>query len=104
MMAALTPELALARLGEFQRNVREAVVLDGAGNRLAGSPAVAEPARQLLSSTDAAELEVATGRGVVYAARTPRHAIAAVSARGALPALMLSDMRRLLADLDGGTP
>jgi hypothetical protein len=101
MTTALTPELALARLGEFQRNVREAVVLDGAGNRLAGSPAVAEPARQLISSTDAAELEVATDRGVVYVSRTPRHAIAAVSSRGVLPALMLSDMRRLLAELDG---
>jgi hypothetical protein len=104
MMAALTPELALARLGEFQRSVREAVVLDGAGNRLAGSPAVAEPARQLLSSTDGAELEVATGRGVVYAARTPRHAIAVVSSRGVLPALMLFDMRRLLAELDEAKP
>ena len=101
MMASLTPELALARLGQLQRYVREAVVLDGAGNRLAGSPAVAEPARQLLAATDAAELEVATGRGVVYAARTPRHAIAVVSSRAALPALMLYDMRMLLAELDG---
>jgi hypothetical protein len=102
MTAALTPELALARLGEFQRTVREAVVLDGAGNRLAGSSAVAEPARQLFSGSDAAELEVATDRGVVYAARTPRHAIAVVSSRAALPALMLYDMRRLLAELDEG--
>ena len=100
MTAELTPDQALARLGELSSAVREAVVLDGAGNRLAGSPAVAEPARQLLASSDAAELEVATGRCVVYAARTPRHAIAAVSARGALPALMLYDMRQLLAELD----
>ena len=101
MTTSLTPELALARLGEFQRSVREAVVLDGDGRRLAGSPAVAEPARQLLSHTDAAEIEVGTGRGVVYAARTPHHAIAAVSTRGALPSLMLFDLRMLLAELDG---
>lgn len=101
MTTSLTPELALARLGEFQRSVREAVVLDGDGRRLAGSPAVAEPARQLLSHTDAAEIEVGTGRGVVYAGRTPHHAIAAVSTRGALASLMLFDLRMLLAELDG---
>ena len=101
MTTALTPELALTRLGEFQRSVREAVVLDGDGRRLAGSPAIAEPARQLLEHMHAAEIEVGTGRGVVYAARTPRHAIAAVTTRGVLPALMLFDLRMLLAELEG---
>jgi hypothetical protein len=37
----------------------------------------------------------------VYAARSPRHAITVVSGRGALPALMLYDLRMLLAEMDG---
>ena len=60
------------------------------GRRVAGAAALAAPARALLAGAPgAAEVEVATVRGVVYAARSERHAIAVVSDRGALPALML---------------
>ena len=84
-------------------HVREAVVLGPRGRRVAGAAALAAPARALLAAApDAAELEVATPRGVVYAARSPRHTIAVVSGRGALPALMLYDLRMLLAEMDGG--
>ena len=101
MTAAFTPERTLDRLAELSEHVREAVVLDRRGRRLAGSPAVAAPARDLLRATDAAEIEVATSRGVVYAARSARHAIAVVSTRDALPALMLYDLRMLLSELEG---
>jgi hypothetical protein len=84
-------------------HVREAVVLGPRGRRVAGAAALAAPARALLAAApDASELEVATARGVVYAARSPRHTIAVVSGRGALPALMLYDLRMLLAEMDGG--
>ena len=77
-------------------------MLDSRGRRVAGPAALAEPARALLAAApDATELEVATTRGLVYAARSPRHAIAVVSGRGALPALMLYDLRMLLAEMDG---
>lgn len=82
--------------------VREAIVLDGRGRRVAGPGALAAPARDLLAAAgDAAEVEVSTAGGVVYAARSARHAIALVSSRAALPALMLYDLRMLLSALDG---
>jgi molybdenum-dependent DNA-binding transcriptional regulator ModE len=108
MTSVLSPERALARLAEMSRHVREAIVLDARGRRLAGAPALTEPARQLIAAAaavEAAEVEVAMERGAVYAARSSRHAIAVVTARAALPALMLYDLRMLLAqldDLDGG--
>ena len=83
-------------------HVREAIVLDARGRRVAGAAALAGPTRALLEAApDASELEVAASRGVVYAARSARHAIAVVSGRGSLPALMLYDLRMLLARMDG---
>ena len=103
MTTALSPPTALERLSEMSGHVREAVVLGPRGRRVAGAAALAAPARALLAAApDAAELEVATARGEVYAARSSRHAIAVVSGRGALPALMLYDLRMLLAEMDGG--
>ena len=102
MTTALSPPTALERLSQMSGHVREAVVLGPRGRRVAGAAALAAPARALLAAApDAAELEVATARGVVYAARSSRHAIAVVSGRGALPALMLYDLRMLLAEMDG---
>jgi hypothetical protein len=102
MTRALSPPTALERLSEMSPHVREAIVLDSRGRRVAGAGALAAPARALLKAAPAAtELEVAASRGVVYAARSPRHAIAVVSGRGALPALMLYDLRMLLAQMDG---
>lgn len=104
MTAAGSPQLALDRLAEMSPHIREAVVLDADGRCLAGSRALAAPARDLLARTDGSELEVATRRGVVYAARSRAHAIALVSTRAALASLMLYDLRMVLGDLDGSTP
>jgi len=102
MTRALSPPTALERLSEMSPHVREAIVLDGRGRRVAGASALTEPARELLAAApEAAELEVAATRGTVYAARSEGHAIAVVAGRGALPALMLYDLRMLLAEMDG---
>lgn len=96
---ALTPELALTRLGELSTDIREAVVLDAAGNRLAGEAEVAQPAADLVNASDAAAIEVADERGAVYAVRDHRHAIVVVTARPALASLMFMDLRTVLAAL-----
>lgn len=100
MTAAGSPQLALDRLAEMSPHIREAVVLDAGGERLAGSRALSAPARELLAHVEGTEVEVATRRGVVYAARSQRSAIAVVASRAALPALMLYDLRMVLGDLD----
>ena len=100
MTAAGSPQRALDRLAAMSAHIREAVVLDADGERLAGSRALAAPARDLLAHVDGTEVEVATRRGVVYAARSRHSAIALVASRAALPALMLYDIRMVLGDLD----
>jgi hypothetical protein len=97
---ALTPELALAYLDELSTDIRESVVLGADGTLLSGSPAVGAPARELLAQTDAAQIEVATERGAVFAARSAKHAVAVVTGRFALPALILYDLRIVLSDLE----
>lgn len=97
----LTPELALAYLGELSTDIRAAVALGAGGERLAGHPALAGPARDLLARADAPLVEVETPRGSVVAARAGDHAIAVVVGRGALLALVRYDVRRVLRDLAG---
>ncbi len=75
-------------------------MLDAKGRCLAGSRALAAPARDLLAHIEGSEVEVATRRGVVYAARSQHSAIALVAGRAALPALMLYDLRVVLGELD----
>ena len=104
MTADGSPQLALDRLAEMSPHIREAVVLDAGGERLAGSRALSAPTRDLLAHVEGTEVEVATRRGVVYAARSSRRAIAVVASRAALPALMLYDLRMVLGDLDEATP
>jgi hypothetical protein len=99
MAAAFTPATALDRLAEMVRGVHEAVVLDGAGARLAGRAELAEPAAALVRATDAAAVEVADDRGAVFAVRDRDHAIVAVVDHPALPALVLYDLRILLDGL-----
>ena len=100
MTATGSPQRALDRLADMSAHIREAVVLDAGGEWVAGSRALAAPARDLLGHVDGTEVEVATRRGVVYAARSEHGAIALVASRAALPALMLYDMRMVLGDLD----
>jgi len=103
--AALTPELAVDYLRELSADIRAAAVLTPAGEQLAGPPELAEPGRALLAAApDAAELEVSTGGGVVYAARSGSHAVIAVCGRFALPALIRYDLNVVLGDLAPGEP
>ena len=70
---------------------------------LAGAAALAEPARALLAAApDADELEVATTRGTGLRRPLGAPRVVVVSGRFALPALMLYDLRMLLAELDAG--
>jgi hypothetical protein len=100
MPSALTPDLALAYLGELSSDIRAAVLLDGDGGWLAGDEALTEPARALLAAMDTPALEVLTPRGGVFAARSARHALVAVAGRAALPALVRYDLGLVLGDLE----
>jgi hypothetical protein len=100
MASALTPDQALEHLLELSPDIRAAVVLDDQRRRLAGRRSLAGAARELLAATDAPEIEVGAGRGSVFASRSERAAIAVVAARSALPALMLFDLRVVLARLE----
>ena len=96
----MTPERALDHLATIAPGFRAGVVLGADGRRLAGNRELAAPARRLLEQAgEAPEVEVATGRGSVYAVRSERRAIAVVAERGALPALMLYDLRTALGEL-----
>ncbi len=99
MTADLTPDQALARLGDLSSAVRDAVILDTEGNLLAGSQELGQNAAALVGATEAAAIEVADERGAVYAVRSGGHAIVALTTRPALPALMLYDLRAVLAGL-----
>ena len=100
MTTALTPELALAYLGELSVDVRAAVVLDARGEPLAGDAELADAGRALLAACDAPAMEVATPRGAVFAVRSAAHALVVVTGRFALPALVLYDLRTVLSDLE----
>jgi hypothetical protein len=102
MTDALTPSQALDYLRTLSADIREAAVLDRSGRLLAGPDELAEPARALLAAApDAADLEVATGRGSIFAARSADHAVVVVCGRFALPALVRYDLRMVLSDLAG---
>ncbi len=99
MTGALTPQQALDELHDISADIRDGVVLAPDGRRLAGSPSLAGPARDLLAATDAPEIEVGTGRGAVFASRSHDAALVVVAARAALPALALYDLRVVLGRL-----
>jgi hypothetical protein len=102
--SALTPELAVGYLRELSADIRAAVVLDAAGEPLAGAPELTAPARALLAAApDAAEIEVAAPGGVIHAARSETHAIVAVCGRFALAALIRYDLKVVLAELAPGS-
>lgn len=101
MPGALTPDLALDYLGELSTDIRAAVVLDADGRVLAGTEALAAPARALLEiAPDAAAIEVLTERGGAFVVRGARHALCVATGRFALPALVLYDLRAVLGDLE----
>jgi hypothetical protein len=97
----MSPEKALDQLRTMASEIRDGVVLGADGRRLAGSRTLAAPARELLDRAgDASEVEVSTGRGTVYAARSGRRAIAVVASRSALSSVMLYDLRMTLRELE----
>jgi hypothetical protein len=97
----MSPERALDELRTMSLEVRDGVVLGADGRRLAGNRELAAPARELFDQAEnAAEVEVATGRATVYAARSGRRAIAVVAARSALSSVMLYDLRMTLRALE----
>ena len=113
---ALTPELALRRLGELSDALRAAVLLDGDGSVAAVEPDEDDLGERLRELTLAlletagraggeppVEVEVAASAGTVYVVRTDRSTAAAVAGRLSLSSLVRYDLRRLLADLDGAS-
>jgi hypothetical protein len=104
MTPALTPRLALHYLRELSTDVRAGVVLGADGSLLAGSAALAGPARDLLAAAGdgVEEIAVELEPGAVYAVRSPRHAVVVALGPLALPALALHDLRVVVADLAGG--
>jgi hypothetical protein len=113
----MTPELALAYLGELSTDIRAAVVLadDGApaarsGFDDAGDDAVQELVGELFERAAAtvaegeaapAQLEVALPDGSVYAVREHGWTLVVVAGRFALSSLMFFDLRMVIRDLAG---
>jgi predicted regulator of Ras-like GTPase activity (Roadblock/LC7/MglB family) len=121
MAGTLTPERTAQRLCELSADARAAVLLDAAGSAesVHGVPAgraeeLAELARELFEAVDRAHRDIAGGppeqvevqvdRGTVYASRTPKWTLAVVARRAALSSLMLTDLRAVLGELEGGGP
>ncbi|MBN1529828.1 MAG: hypothetical protein JW895_12265 [Thermoleophilaceae bacterium] len=119
MPGTLTPERTAARLCELSTDARAAVLVDAAGS-LAGAGdldperarALGELAVKLFEAVDRApradgveppeQVEAQVEGGVVYATRNPRWTLAVVARRGTLSSLMLTDLRSVLAELEGG--
>jgi predicted regulator of Ras-like GTPase activity (Roadblock/LC7/MglB family) len=118
---ALTPDLALAYLGELSTDIRASAVLDGAGSVAAQSgfdTANAEQVQALVgdlfdSAGEAAgddpapdQVEVSLPDGSVFAVRDSGWTLAVVAGRFALSSLMFFDLRMVIRDLtaDGTAP
>jgi hypothetical protein len=112
----LTPELALAYLGELSTDIRASAVLDEAGAvaaqsgfEEAGDDRVRELVTDLFdhareAAGDAAapnQVEIALPEGSVYALREHGWTLAAVTGRYALSSLMFFDLRMVIRDLSG---
>jgi Roadblock/LC7 domain len=121
MAGTLTPERTAQRLCELSADARAAVLLDAAGAD-AGTYGVedeqaadlAQLARDLFDAVDRANRDIPGGPpeqveaqvdgGTVYGSRTPRWTLAVVARRNALSSLMLTDLRAVLNELEGGAP
>jgi hypothetical protein len=96
----MSPERVLVQLREGSHEIRDGVVLDPAGRRLGGSRTLVGAAAELLRQAgDAAEVEVGTGRGTVFAVRGPGATIAVVADRSALSSVMRYDLRMAAREL-----
>jgi hypothetical protein len=112
----LTPELALAYLGELSTDIRAGAVLDRSGSVAAqsgfdegGSEQVAGLVGELFDHAATArrgepapdQLEVSLPDGSVYALRERGWTLAVVAGRFALSSLMFYDLRMVIRDLAG---
>jgi hypothetical protein len=105
MPPALSPDLAVDYVRELSADVRAVLVLDAAGELLAGPPELTVAARALLEAGgNAPELEAGGGDGVVCAVRSEAHAAIAVCGRFAIGAVVREDLRTALAALEGRPP
>jgi hypothetical protein len=92
MTTSLTPALALACLQELSLDVRAGVVLDPAGQPLAGDADLAGRAREVLASPAARSGQA----GPLLAARAPDGgAIAVLAGPGALVSLLEHDLAEM---------
>jgi predicted regulator of Ras-like GTPase activity (Roadblock/LC7/MglB family) len=113
---ALTPELALAYLGELSTDIRAAAVLDGDGAVVAQSgfddgddqsvrdlvgDLFDRAARAAGDAPPPPQVEVALLEGTVFAVREKGWTIAVVAGRFALSSLMFFDLRMVIGDLSG---
>ena len=112
----LTPDLALAYLGELSTDIRAAAVLDESGAVAAQSgfdEGSTDELRELVAdlfrhAAEAAgdepapgQVEVALPEGWVYAYRDHGWTLAVVAGRFALSSLMFFDLRMVVRDLAG---
>jgi hypothetical protein len=98
-MSSLSPELALAYLRELSADFRAGIVLDAAGEALAGDRALHAPAREVLHAhPDARELHAALDdRAQVFVARAGV-TIVIVTGPHALGRLTRHDLRTALGE------
>jgi predicted regulator of Ras-like GTPase activity (Roadblock/LC7/MglB family) len=113
---ALTPELALAYLGELSTDIEAGLVLDRGGRLAASSVADEERAERMRELATglldrAAEVapaagidqvEVTTAEGSVFAVRGSQWTLAVVAGRRPLASLMFYDLRNVVSDLGEG--
>ena len=112
----LTPELALAYLGELSTDIRAAAVLDSGGAMAAHSgfdegdsagvkdligDVFDHAARAAGGDAAPGQVEVALPEGVLFAVRDRGYTLAVVAGRFALSSLMFFDMRMVIRDLAG---
>ena len=98
MTASLTPALALDYITALSADIRAAVVLDAAGEHLAGPARLAKVAKTL---PPAVRLEGSTESGAVYAARDERHVVVVVTGPFALARVTRHDLGTALSALGG---
>src|SRR4051812_31732549 len=102
MTTALTPELAVAYVRELSADVRAVVVLDAAGERLAGPDALAAPARALVAAAGGGpDVAVRVAGGVVLAAVAPSHAVVVAAGPLSLVGPSALDARTAVDALSG---
>jgi hypothetical protein len=117
--SAVSPQSAVTRLGERSSEIRAAIYLDDDGEVAASEglgenrTALAELAGELLAVADSAGarsaipkvggVEVSSPAGGVFAlrGRASDHTLVAVAGGGALPGLVMYDLRMTLAEIEG---